>query len=322
MDRCIYTGDKPQKEIYEVFAETLEELFKEDPAVVYIDADLMASMKTKGLWDRYPNNVFNTGIQEANMVGVACGMNLYGLKPYIHSFAPFATRRCYDQSYISIGYANKSVRIIGSEPGICAADNGGTHMTFEDMALMRCVPNACVVDVSDGTVLRFALRETKDREGLTYIRTPRRGIPDIYANNTTFELGKGKVLTEGNDIGIIASGIMVATALEAAKDLSKEGIGVTVIDPITIKPIDIDLLLQVARNVKVLITAENHSILGGLAGCVAEVLTEYEPRKVGKIGICDRFGQVGNEDFLRVQYSLTKEDIINKAKKMLRDYNR
>lgn len=318
MERIIYTGEKPVKEIFEVFSETMEELFQEDSSVVYIDADLMASMRTKNLWEKYPENVFNTGIQEANMVGVAGGMNLVGLKPYIHSFAPFAVRRCFDQIYVTIGYAHKNVRIIGSEPGICATDNGGTHMTFEDMALMRTIPEACVIDISDAGMFRQLLKKTKNRKGVTYFRTPRRGLPDIYAPETVFDVGEGKVLCEGDDAAVIASGIMVSSALQAADALHGMGIEVSVIDPVTVKPLDSALIEMYARRTKALVTVENHSVTGGLGSAVAEAVSESFPVAVERIGVNDRFGQVGNEIFLREQYSLTTEDIVNRVRKVVK----
>lgn len=318
MEQIIYTGEKPVKEIFEVFSETMEELFKEDPSVVYIDADLMASMKTKELWKEYPDHVFNTGIQEANMVGIAGGMSLVGMKPYIHSFAPFATRRCFDQIYLTVGYAHKSVRIIGSEPGICASDNGGTHMTFEDVALMRSIPEACVVDISDAGMFRQMLKKTKDRKGITYIRTPRRGLPDIYKPESDFEIGKGKILRIGSDVTIVASGIMVSTALSAAETLEKLGIQACVMDPVTIKPLDAELLENCARDTKGVVTVENHNVIGGLGSAVAEVLSETYPVHIERIGIQDQFGQVGNEAFLREQYSLNEEKIIEKVRKIIK----
>ncbi len=309
--------EQVRKEIFEIFSETMEELFKEDPSVVYIDADLMSSMRAKDLWKKYPKNVFNTGIQEANMVGAAGGMYLSGMKPYIHSFAPFATRRCFDQIYITVGYAHKNVKIIGSEPGICAGDNGGTHMTFEDMALIRSIPKACVVDVSDGVMFRYMLKKTKDRKGVTYIRTPRRGLADIYEPSTEFEIGKGKVLREGRDITLVASGIMVSTALQAADILADMGVDTCVVDPVTVKPIDGDLLESLARKTKAVVTMENHSVIGGLGSAVLEALSERYPACIRRIGVQDRFGQVGDEAFLRKEYGLDTESVVRKIKSIL-----
>lgn len=317
MERIIYTGEPPKKEIFEVFSEAMEELILEDSSVVYIDADLMASMRTKELWKKYPERVFNTGIQEANMVGVASGMYLAGMKPFIHSFAPFASRRVFDQIYLSVGYANKSVRIIGSEPGICATDNGGTHMTFEDIALMRSIPGACVVDVSDAKLLKSMMEQTCERDGVTYIRTPRRGLPDIYGEDVEFEIGKGKMISDGSDVTIVASGIMVATAIEAGRKLKDKGINVCIVDPITIKPLDEKLIIECAKKTNKVITVENHNIIGGLGSAVAECLSGNYPVRIERMGVKDRFGEVGNEQYLRNVFSLQPENIMEKACEML-----
>lgn len=312
-----YSGGVPEIEASALFCKAMEELFAEDDAVVYFDADLMASMKTQSLWKDYPDRVFNCGIQEANMVGVAAGMYLAGFKPYIHSFAPFASQRVFDQVFLSIGYAHKKVHIIGSDVGIMATDNGGTHMCFEDIAMMRTVPGACVIDVTDGTMLYHALKITKDWEGLTYIRTPRRNMPDIYPKETLFEIGKGKLLADGKDVTLIASGIMVASALQARELLLQKGFSARVVDPVTIKPLDAELVLQCARYTGAVVTAENHNVIGGLGASVAELLGETCPVPVLKVGVPDSFGQVGTEMFLREQYGLLPQNIVKKAEKAI-----
>jgi transketolase len=312
MQDIIYTGAAPVKEISQRFSETLERIINSDPDVVYIDADLMGSLRTADLWKKYPRRVFNTGIQEANMVGVAAGLYLAGFKPYIHSFAPFITRRVFDQIFISIAYAGKSVRLIGSDAGIAATDNGGTHMCFEDVALVRTIPNACIVDVSDGEMFSFFLRALKDRSGLTYFRTARRGVPNIYPEGTSFEVGKGKVLVDGNDVSILASGIMVATALETSKLLRFKGINARVVDVITVKPLDEELIYQCAAETRLVVTLENHNIIGGLGGAVAEYLSSKYPIPILRLGIQDTFGQVGPESYLREVYQLRPGDIAEK----------
>ena len=312
-----YTGSAPEREIFQAFHETMEELFREDEKVVYLDADLMGSLKTQDLWRKYPQKVFNTGIQEANMVGVACGLYLAGYKPYIHSFAPFVSRRTFDQVFLSVGYAKKSVRIVGSDAGIMATDNGGTHMCFEDMAMMRAVPGACVVDVSDPEMFSFLLKATKDRPGLTYFRTARRNVPDIYPRGTRFEIGKGKILKEGNDVSIIASGVMAATALEAARLLEGEGIHARVADPVTVKPLDTELVRACAEETRAIVTAENHNVIGGLGSAVADYLSEACPTRVLRVGVQDSFGQVGPEAYLRDAYHLNACAIAEKARQAL-----
>ena len=314
-----FTGEKPEKEMNQVFSETMRELFLEDSSVVYLDADLMGSLKTQELWHEFPQNVFNTGIQEANMIGMACGLYLNGFKPYVHSFSPFVSRRAFDQIFISIAYAEKSIRVIGSDPGIMATMNGGTHMCFEDVAMMRTVPGACIVDVSDAVMCRFFLRQTKNRPGLTYFRMPRRDLPDIYQEEEVFEEGKGKILIEGSDVTLICSGIMVATCLEAAEKLNKSGVSTRVVDVVTIKPLDKQLIVNCAANSKQIYTIENANINGGLGSAVCEVLTDNYPTDITRIGIDDKFGTVGNALYLREKFALTTDKI---AEKVLADLSR
>lgn len=313
MSQIIYNGGAPKAEISDVFSSTMEELFHLDSKVVYIDADLMGSMKTKALWKKYPDNVVNTGIQEANMIGVAAGLYLTGMKPYVHSFSPFASRRVFDQVFLSIGYAGKSIRIIGSDAGIMATYNGGTHMCFEDTAMMCTIPGACVVDVSDAAMFKALLLETKDRPGVTYFRTARRGLPDVYSEDTEFHVGKGMKIFDGSDVTIIASGIMVGTAIEAAQALKANGILAEVIDPITVKPLDKELIVNSAKKTGAVVVAENHSVHGGLGAEVASLLSAEYPVTVRMVGVEDRFGQVGNEKYLREQYGLTAENIIKEV---------
>ncbi|MCI8512523.1 MAG: transketolase family protein [Lachnospiraceae bacterium] len=318
MNRKIrYTGKKPEREVFEIFNSTMRELIEDDPHVIYLDADLMGSLKTQELWRAFPKNVFNTGIQEANMIGVACGMYLNGMKPYVHSFAPFTSRRVFDQVFLSIAYAEKSVRVIGSDAGIMATHNGGTHMCFEDVAMMRTVPEACVVDVSDPVMCAEFLKETKERPGLTFLRMPRRDLPDIYCPGTRFEEGKGMVLREGGDVTLIGCGIMVATCLQAAEALRQEGIEARVIDIVTIKPLDRELVLESAVKTGAVVTAENANVIGGLGSAVTEYLAMERPTRVLRVGIEDTFGRVGVESFLREAYGLTAEHIASEAKRAI-----
>ncbi len=309
-----YSGQKPEKEVFTVFHDTIEQLIKEDKSVVYLDADLMGSLKTQDLWKNYPEQVFNTGIQEANMVGMACGLYLNGFKPYIHSFSPFATRRVFDQLFVSGAYAGKSIRVIGSDAGIMATMNGGTHMCFEDVAMMRTVPGICIVDVSDPTMCGSFLKQTKDRPGITYIRMPRRDLPDIYESDESFTEGKSKLLRDGKDVTMIASGIMVATCLEAAEVLAGEGIDAGVVDIVTIKPLDKEMVVDRAKKTGLIVTVENANIHGGLGSAVAEELSEEYPTKMTRIGIEDKFGCVGNEAYLREKYGLTVKSIVDRIK--------
>lgn len=317
-----YQGGIPEKQISDQFAGWLEQMMDEDERVVYLDADLMGSLKTKELWKRKPDRVFNCGIQEANMVGVAAGLFLAGYIPYIHSFTPFLTRRVYDQLFLSVAYAHKRVHLIGSDAGIMATANGGTHMCFEDIALMRVVPNACIVDVTDAAMFHSLLKETKEWQGVTYFRTARRNAPDVYEEGVELHPGQGCTLTEGNDVTVIASGVMVATALDAFKMLKDEGISARVIDPVTIKPLDKELIIKSAKDTGAVVTVENHSIIGGLGSAVSEVISESNPVPVIRAGINDAFGQTGDESFLRKQYGLLPEDIVEKVRTAIKLKNR
>ncbi len=321
MERIRYTGEIPEKEITQIFNETMEEMLKSDPKVVYLDADLMGSLKTSSLWKKYPKQVFNTGIQEANMVGVAAGLYLAGFTPFIHSFTPFATRRVFDQLFISVAYAHKSIRVIGSDVGIAATFNGGTHMCFEDVAMIRTVPDACIIDVSDGVMFSKLLKESKNYTGLCYFRTARRGVSDIYCASEEFEIGKGKILIDGIDVTIIATGLQVSQALEAARLLKDQGVSARVIDIVTIKPLDIKLIIESARKTGAIVTTENHNVEGGLGDAVASAVAAAYPVPVLKNGVMDTFGQVGGEPFLREQFKMRSCDIAELAYKAIQMKN-
>ena len=302
----IYNGTLDSVPYKNVFGKTMEAIADSDPAVVYLDADLMNSIGTRSFWQRNKRQAINCGVAEANMVGIAAGLSAGGKKPYVHTFGPFASRRCYDQVFLSVAYAGNSVRIFGSDPGVTAAFNGGTHMPFEDLALMRAIPHATVIEISDGAMLEALMWQTKDRPGLTYIRTARKAYPTVYSADHKFEIGKGQVLTDGTDATIIACGLMVSEAMAAAKTLADEGIKVRVIDMFTIKPLDAELVLQAARETGIVVTAENHNVIGGLGSAVADVLLESGvPVKFKKVGVQDEFGQVGPQNYLQEQYGLT-----------------
>jgi len=264
------------KEVYKtVFGRTIEEIANEDGDVIYLDADLMNSIGTYSFWKRNPRQAINCGISEANMMGVAAGLSAGGKKPYVHTFGPFATRRSFDQSFLSIAYAGNSVRIVGSDPGVTAAFNGGTHMPFEDMALMRAVPGSTVIDISDAAMLECIIREIKDREGLTYVRTTRKSYQSVYSKDHPFTIGKGEVIRDGTDATVIACGLMVGQAMEAAKVLEDKQISLRVVDMFTVKPIDVELIIKCSKETGIIITAENHNIIGGLGDAVSSVLHEY-----------------------------------------------
>lgn len=313
MIELAYTGKTDETAIKDAFAQELLKLFEADPDVVYFDADLMNSMGTYKLSKDYPDRCIDCGIQEANMVGVAAGASAVGKKPYIHTFGPFAGRRCYDQVFLSVGYAKNSVRIIGSDAGVTAAYNGGTHMPFEDIALYRAIPGAMIVDVADEVQFRAAIRQLKDRAGVTYIRCPRKNCTTVYGAAMTFDFGRANVLKDGSDCAVVASGIMVAEALAAAQLLEAEGIHVAVIDPVTVKPLDEETVLAYARKCGALVTAENATVVGGLGAAVCECVSESFPVPVKRVGVQDLFGEVGDVGYLKERFGLTAEVIARKV---------
>lgn len=304
-------------EMRKAYSSILDEMINEDKRVFVLEADLAEAISTNSIAKTNKDNYINCGIMEANMVGVASGLSLVGDIPFVHTFSPFVTRRDFDQIFLSGAYAKNNMKILGSDPGIYAQHNGGTHTSFEDIALMRTIPNAVVMSISDTTMMKNILRQVKDIYGIHYLSAVRKGSYKIYDENETFEIGKGKVLREGKDVTIIACGVMVVEALKAADMLHEEGIEATVIDMFTIKPIDKDLIVKYSKLTKGIVTAENHSVIGGLGSAVAEVLVENNPIPMRRVGVEDRFGQVGTLDFLQKEYKLTADEIVKKAKELV-----
>mgnify|MGYP001103248038 FL=1 len=305
------------KEMRKVLCETMMEMAKEDPSVVYFDCDVMNSIGMVPFAKEYPGRAVNCGIQEANMVAAAAGASATGLKPFTHTFGPFAARRVIDQVYISAAYAGLNVRMLGSDEGISAAYSGGTHMPIEDVGLMRTIPNITVLDATDTAMFRDLLRQTKDMYGVFYIRFPRAITPKIYEDGSTFEIGKAARLREGNDVTIFCSGILVADALRAADMLAAEGITAAVSNIFTLKPIDRDAVIEAAGNTGAIVTAENATVINGLVSAVCDVLAETIPTPVEKIGVPDRFGEVGSIDYLKRIFHMTAEDIVKAAKRAI-----
>lgn len=299
----------------DVYCNTLMELAEKDNRIVILDADLMKSMGMVPFAKAFPERAFDVGIQEANMVGVAAGLSATGKIPFAHSFAPFASRRCFDQVFLSCGYAKLNVRIVGSDPGITAAFNGGTHMPFEDMGLMRNIPDITILEPVDASMLKDIVEQTVDRYGIFYIRLLRKNAVKIYESGSNFEIGKGIPLKDGCDVTLIATGILVSETLKAAEMLEKEGISARVVNIFTWKPIDTDIIIKCAKETGAIVTAENHNILTGLGSAVAEVLVENEPVPMERIGVKDLFGEVGPVEYLAERFEMTSKDIAAKARK-------
>ncbi len=307
-----------KKAMRDVYCETMIELASKDKRIVHLDADLLSCIAMIPFQKKFPERTFDLGIQEANMIGVAAGMSAAGLIPFAHSFATFATRRCYDQIFMSCAYAKLNVRIIGSDPGITAAFNGGTHMPFEDMGILRDIPKITIIEPVDTVMLRDIIIQTAGMYGVFYIRMLRRNAVKIYDEGSAFHIGKGVTLQEGKDVTIISTGIMVKEALDAAEKLSQEGISAKVINMFTLKPIDSELIIKSAEETGAIVTAENHNIINGLGSAVSEVLSENMPVPLERVGVRDEFGQVGPVDYLKEAYALTSDEIVRKAKKVLK----
>ncbi len=312
--KIIYTGEKDTRLYKNVIGEVAMKIIETDPDAVWLDADLMGCSGTAGCMKK-SDRFINVGIAEANMIGIAGGMSAVGFKPYTHTFGCFASRRVFDQAFLSGGYAKNPMTIIGTDPGITAAFNGGTHMPFEDMALYSVMPEATVIDITDIAMITDILWKVKDMPGVKYIRVPRKNPETVYADGTEFQIGKGNVLREGKDATIVACGIMVHEAMQAAKMLAEEGIEASVIDMFTVKPIDEELLKEYATKTGVVVTAENHNKYGGLFSAVKMALNGEA--KVGYVAVEDVFGEVGPQDYLRTQFDLTAEHIVREVKKLV-----
>lgn len=304
-------------EMRSVFAQVMEEMQAKDSRLIYMDADLMNSIGMAKYWKEHPEKTINCGIQEANMIGVAAGMSATGLIPFVHTFGTFASRRVMDQVFVSAAYAKLNVRIIGSDPGITASLNGGTHMPFEDMGMMRCIPEITIIEPTDSVMLADMIRQTKEKYGVFYIRLSRKKCEKIYEDGSSFEIGKAAKVRDGKDVTIFATGICVAEAVKAAELLEKEGISAAVSNMFTIKPIDKDAVIEAAKNTGAVVTAENHNIINGLGSAVAEVLAENACVPLERIGAKDCFGEVGPVDYLRERFEMTAEDIAKAAKRAI-----
>ncbi len=304
-------------EMRQVLAAELEKMMAENENIVVIDADLSKPNGVAGLRKKYPERAFDVGIAEQNMASIAAGMSSYGFIPFITTFTPFASRRICDQIAISIAYAKQNVKIIGSDPGISAEFNGGTHMSVEDIGVLRSIPDIVIFEPVDAIQFKKSLPQIVDYNGPVYIRMFRKEIPNVFDENCEFDLFKASKLQDGNDISIFCSGIMVQETMEANKALKELGINADIINIHTIKPIDKQAIIDSARKTGAVLTVENHNVIGGLKSAVCEVLMEEYPVPLKAIGIKDQFGQVGKLPFLKEFYKMRAEDIINSAKELI-----
>ena len=306
--------EKEAREMRAVYCETLQQLARENDRIAVLDADLVGSSGTKPFFNEFPDRAIDCGLQENNMIGVAAGMSAAGMIPFAHSFGPFASRRCVDQIFISCAYAKLNVRIVGSDPGVTAAYNGGTHMPFEDMGALMSIPQITLLEPTDSVQLRWMIRQLEKEYGVYYIRMLRKNAVGVFEEGSDFELGKIARLKEGADVAIVCSGILVGEALKAAAALEAQGVSAAVLNAFTWKPLDAETLAEYAAKCGCVVTAENHNITGGLGAAVAASLARTRPVPVEMVGVNDEFGEVGTEDFLRKRFDLTADHIIRAAK--------
>ncbi|MCR5664278.1 MAG: transketolase family protein [Oscillospiraceae bacterium] len=301
-------------EMRAAYAEVMAGLMTADRHVCILDADLAKASGTRALYDRFPEQTFDCGVAEQNMASIAAGLASYGFKPWIESFTPFASRRICDQIAISICYAGSNVKIVGTDPGISAELNGGTHMSMEDVGVLRSIPGLVIFEPVDETQLRAALPVINAYNGPVYVRLFRKETPAVFGEDYRFELFKADTLREGRDLSIFVSGMLTADALRAGELLAAEGLDAEILNVHTIKPIDRESVLASARRTGAVLTVENHNVIGGLRSAVLEALAE-ERIPVCAVGVEDRFGEVGKLPYLRETMGLTVEHIVSEAKK-------
>lgn len=300
----------------EAYGQALVELIKNEKVVV-LDADLAHATKTIEFKKACPERFFDMGISEQDMVATAAGFAASGKIPFASSFAIFAAGRAFEQIRNSVCYPKLNVKIAATHAGVTVGEDGGTHQAVEDIALMRSIPNMVVLNPSDDVEAKAAIHAAAEYYGPVYIRLGRLATPTIHDENYKFQIGKGEVLSEGKDVAIIATGLMVAKALEAAEKLKEEGINATVVNISTIKPLDKELIIKVAKETGKVVTVEEHSVIGGLGSAVCEVLSQELPTKTKLIGLNDTFGQSGTPNALLEYYGLTTDNIVETVKSLI-----
>jgi len=301
----------------DAYGETLAELGGEDPRIVVLDADLSGSTKTGVFAKKFPERFFNMGIAEANMVGTAAGLAAVGKVPFVSTFAIFAVGRAWEQVRQSVAYPKANVKIVATHGGVTVGEDGGSHQSVEDVAIMRAVPNMTVIVPADGVETRAAIRAVAAYKGPVYVRLGRNKVPTVFPADYRFEIGKGTELVAGTDLTFVTTGLMTAQAVAAAEILKKEGISARVVHIGTIKPLDQEIIVKAARETGAIVTAEEHSIVGGLGSAVAEVLAEQCPVPLKRVGVNDRFGTSGKAEELLKYFGLTPEHLVETGREIL-----
>lgn len=286
-------------EMRAVYGRTLNELIEQDPDIVCLEADLSkASGTNPEVAQKHPENFVNVGVSEANMISIGAGLANEGKIPFCASFTCFASRRVYDQITISVAYANNNVKIVGTMPGITAGPNGGTHMCFQDLAIMRAMPNMHVYSPCDAYELRSVMKYMASYKQPTYMQLIRPKMEKIFDESYQFDPDKAAVIREGKDVTLVSTGYMTPFALKAVQQLQDEGLEVELLHYPSVKPFDTETLVNSAKKTAAVVTVENQNILGGLGGAVCETLSEQHPTRVKRLGVPDRFGEVATEDYL------------------------
>lgn len=301
------------------YGKALEELAAQEPNLVVLDADLSGSTMTKGFGAEHPDRFFDMGIAEANMVGVAAGLATCGKKPFVNSFAMFAAGRAWEQVRNSVAYPGLNVKVVGSHGGLSVGEDGATHQCIEDLAIMRAIPNMTVLCPCDGNEMKQAVKALLAYDGPAYLRLGRLAVETVtdQVEGYEFQIGKGVLLRDGQDVTVVAVGMMVQMALTAADILAEEGISVRVIDMHTIKPLDTEILLAAARDTGCIVTSEEANIVGGLGSAVSEYLTSVCPVPVIRHGVEDEFGRSGAAQNVLEAYHLTPAGIADKVRQAL-----
>lgn len=303
----------------DAFGKTLVELGRRYPQIVVLNADLSSSTRTHYFEKEFPERFWNVGVAEQNMMGIAAGLATTGKIVFASTFAMFATGRAYDQVRQSIAYPRLNVKIVASHAGITVGGDGASHQMHEDIALMRVLPNMTVIVPADYFETRSVIMKIVEMGGPAYVRMARTDTPEIYDKDYEFRIGQGDVLKDGDDVTIIAMGLMLSKAIEAAETLKKDGVSCRVINMSTVKPMDERAVEKAARETGAIVTAEEHNVLMGMGSAVAEVVAERYPVPVRRIGIPDVFGESGESEELMEAYGLTTENIIQQVKAILMD---
>ena len=305
-------------ETRDAYGQALIELGDEYPNLVVLDADLAASTRTARFGKKFPERFFDMGVAEQDMIGTAAGLATTGKIVFASTFAAFASGRAWEQVKISVAYPRLNVKIVVTHGGITVGEDGVTHQANEDLAIMRVLPNLTVIVPSDAVMVPAVIRAAVKAYGPFYIRLSRSATPIIYKEPFKFVIGKGIELRKGSDVAIIACGIMVKKALDAAEELAKIKISARVIDMPTLKPIDRELIVRAAKETRAIVTAEEHSIIGGLGSAVAEVLGEEHPTPMVRVGVKDMFCESGKPEELLVKYGLDTPDIVRAAQEVVK----